>query len=188
MAQVALFAMLLLVGILATPLSASADTWGEPITPASDRFVVLNSFDNQAVYDKETGLIWEQSPLSPCVPAAPLFMCIVPESGKRIWDFAHGRCRDLHIGGRMAWRLPTIEELATLLDRNQLSAPFLPPGNPFIGVQPRMYWSSTTSAINLNDALGVDFGGGKFVTDVGDKNGNQNFVWCVRGGSGINPQ
>jgi hypothetical protein len=86
--------------------------------------------------------------------------------------------------------LPTIEELASLLDPNATSAPFLPAGHPFIGVQVDFYWSTTTSALSgsLDDALGVGFSGGKFVTDVGPKRTQNNFVWCVRGGQGFDVQ
>jgi hypothetical protein len=107
-----------------------------------------------------------------------------------MWFFAQDHCRKLTVGGRFGWRLPTIEELASLLDPNATSTPLLPAGHPFIGVQVNLYWSATTSASSgvLDDALGVDFSGGKFVTDVGPKRTQNNFVWCVRGGQGVNPQ
>src|SRR5262245_6665409 len=45
------------------PATARAQAlWGEPITTPGERFIVLESFNNEAVFDKETGLVWEVRP------------------------------------------------------------------------------------------------------------------------------
>jgi hypothetical protein len=46
-------------------------------------------------------------------------------------------------GGNLQWRLPSINELETLVDCSRHN-PALPDGNPFTHVRDG-YWSSTTS-------------------------------------------
>jgi hypothetical protein len=93
------------------------------------------------------------------------------------------------VGGRKGWRLPTIEELASLLDPNNPDGnPDLPLGHPFSFVLSSHYWSATTDANVTGNAWGVDFSvGGVVVHDKGESNDLGN-VWCVRGGQGIDPQ
>ncbi|MFZ1827229.1 MAG: DUF1566 domain-containing protein [Candidatus Competibacteraceae bacterium] len=75
------------------------------------------------------------------------------------------------------WRLPNVNELLSLIDRGR-SAPALPSGHPFTGVQSSDYWSSTTTASNTGAWL-VYLGGG-LVYALG-KAGTY-YVWPVRGG------
>jgi len=92
----------------------------------STRFKVLNDFNNAAVYDKETGLVWEQSPLHPAGE----------ETGVRTWVMAQADCNVKIVGNRRGWRLPTVQELASLLDpSNPNGNPDLPVGHPFSNVQ-----------------------------------------------------
>jgi hypothetical protein len=138
--------------------------WGQTL-PAVDRFVLLTR--GKVVLDKETGLVWEQS----------------PDTNTRSWVTAQIFCNNRFVGGRKGWRLPTIQELASLVDPTQ-SNPALPAGHPFSNVQASQssgYWSATTSVIDPIDAWIVGlFDGGVFslpkhATDV---------AWCVRGGHG----
>jgi len=151
--------------IVVSPVSVLADTWGEPINTPDDRFIVLSSYNDQAVYDKETGLVWEKSPTT-----AGLTL-----SG------AHVRCNQLTLGNRKGWRLPTLQELASLVQPGQFN-PSLPPGNPFT-VQLASYWSATTSSLGsvwfVNFSLGF--------TNLADSN-TGNIPWCVRGGQGVDIQ
>jgi hypothetical protein len=85
------------------------------------------------------------------------------------------------VGGRKGWRLPTIEELASLVDTSQ-SNPALPAGHPFTGVQSYYYWSSSTYAGGTSNAWVVKFNDGH--VPYGFKSVDIIYVWCVRGGYG----
>jgi hypothetical protein len=150
---------------------ASADSgtiWDKQIN-GKGRFEVLRQFDDVAVLDKETGLVWERLP-----------------SGPLLWLNAHGRCNRLTTGDRLGWRLPTLQELASLVDPSAADAPTLPAGHPFENVQTFFpYWSATTTASDTSSAWTVNFSNGGLI-GVGKHNGM--LVWCVRGGQGVDPQ
>ena len=139
--------------------------WSQKLR-ASERFQLV--LDNAAVLDKETGLVWEKS----------------PDTTKRNWTTAISYAYNKTVGGRDGWRLPTVEELKSLVDKTQ-SSPVLPSGHPFTNVQSDHYWSVTTIASDLSSAWAVSFGDG-FV-DYGNKITGV-YVWCVRGGHGHDGQ
>ncbi len=147
-----------------TPPEAVEDlhSWSQ-ILPASERFELV--MGGAGVLDKETALVWEKSPG-------------VISMG---WFTALDHCFFKKVGGRGGWRLPTIEELATLVDDTQ-PAPTLPSGHPFSrSVHSSWYWSATTNANLTANARIVSFGNG------GVAHANKiatSFVWCVRGGQG----
>ena len=139
------------------------------------RFIVLSNWSNQAVLDRETGLVWEQSP------------GILPGTSTLAvnWDVAR-TCIGKSVGGRKGWRLPSVQELTTLVDTSvAFPGPTLPAGHPFTNVQQGFYWSATTLANTpvLPDsspfAWTVDFsdGGVSAVSKASSR-----LVWCVRGG------
>ncbi len=147
--------------------------WDQHIDTTS-RFAVLSAFGGAAVRDNETGLVWEQSP---------------SKSGFQ-WSGIGGvtaasHCNQLTTGSRLGWRLPTLQELASLVDPTQ-SDPSLPSGHPFSNVQSSAYWSATTLAGSSGIAWAVDFSVGA-VNNLFAK-GFSNPVWCVRGGQGVDPQ
>ncbi len=76
------------------------------------------------------------------------------------------------------WRLPNVKELESLNEFG-VTAPTLPADNPFSGVQPTPYWSSTTylDVPRLAWDVGV-FGG---ATLVDGKRLELHGVWAVRG-------
>ena len=122
-----------------------------------------------AVLDKETGLVWEQS----------------PGPAKSIWEIAEHYCYNHGVGGRKGFRLPTVEELASLVDPQASSPPYLPSGHPFSNVQNYKYWSSTTNVLVSAGAWFVDFrDGGVYRDQHGGE--YEYYVWCVRGGHGYN--
>src|SRR5262249_8011583 len=148
------------------------------------RFVVLANWNNDAVLDRETGLVWERSPLAPCVSV----FCVRLDSGRRTWFQAETRCNEeLTTGGRGGWRLTTPPQLGSLVDYRVAPATVrLPLGHTFVAVQQDLYWSSTTSTTALatpgDVSLSVEMFSGAVFGDSKSHNGD--FVWCVRGGSG----
>lgn len=138
--------------------------WDQAL-PASQRFVILPAFNNEAVLDKNTGLVWEKS----------------PATVRTIWESARTTCINKNVGGQKGWRLPSVAELASLIDPSVPSpGPTLPPGHPFLNVQSFFYWSASTSAVSSTNAWLVNF----LNRDVFDgfNKGNAIGVWCVRGG------
>lgn len=137
-------------------------TWSQKLD-ASDRFELV--LDGEAVLDKETGLVWEKS----------------PDINSRNWYDACTHCYRRDVGNRRGWRLPTIEELASLVEFPLQFYLSLPSGHPFNNVQSSHYWSSTTYASSTSSAWRVYF-------RYGDVNfngkSNDHYVWCVRGGHG----
>jgi hypothetical protein len=139
------------------------------------RFQVLPQFSNEAVLDRETQLVWEQQPVSE-----------PPFSSTRNWSDAVFVCYSKHVGGRYGWRLPTLEELASLMDpETPIAEPALPSGHPFSNVQGHFYWSATTKTDAPNEAMGVHFALRAIVSldKTMGTSGNAE-VWCVRGGHG----
>jgi hypothetical protein len=151
--------------------SYPSPSWDQKLvcaTPANcPRFVVLLNWSSAAVLDKETGLVWERS------PSTSVFT----------WDSAQMQCNTLTTGGRLGWRLPTLQELTSLADPTQNFA--LPPGHPFKNVQLDPYWSATSSASSPGDAWAVTFN----LIELTIVNiSSSQYVWCARGGQGVDPQ
>ena len=97
-----------------------SQSWDKKL-PGTSRFTVLADFGGAAVRDNETGLVWEQS----------------PDVIERVWERALDPlgatqyCVNKTVGGTVAWRLPSMVELKSVMDPT-LPAPFLP-NNVFIG-------------------------------------------------------
>jgi hypothetical protein len=131
--------------------------------PAAQRFVVLAAFNNDAVLDKNTGLVWEKS----------------PATTTRTWGLATFACINKNVGGQKGWRLPAIAEQASLIDPSVAPpGPTLPPGHPFLNVQSAAYWSASTGADAPTYAWHVGFNVGG--VDALSKTSSFH-VWCVRG-------
>ena len=135
-------------------------TWSQKL-PAGERFVIV--LNGAAVLDKETGLVWEKSPSTTLFP----------------WALAVGSGYNKTVGGRKGWRLPTIEELASLIDTT-LSNPALPSGHPFVNVQPNFYWSRNTDTDIIGTAWIVDLSDG--TVGIVSKTVTNYYGWFVRGG------
>jgi hypothetical protein len=143
----------------------------------SSRFKCV--LDGAGVLDKETGLVWDQS------AGASVGDSVV-------WSSALSGCAGLFKGGRLGWRLPSLQELASLVDRTR-SDPALPSGHPFSGVRTDMpYWSATTNVTfdgsSSSDAWLVDIYNGNFGSRPKVGTTFAFHVWCVRGGQGLDIQ
>ena len=75
------------------------------------------------------------------------------------------------------WRLPTINELTTLIDYAQYD-PALSEGHPFINVQSSFYWSSTMRAYSTDYAWYVDMWNGHVVGNY--LKDSSHYIWPVR--------
>ena len=140
----------------------------DTVLPAADRFVVLADFFFAAVLDLETGVVWQQSPLT----------------NTHEWGSARFKCTGSEVGDRKGWRLPSVHELNSLVDPGGISGSImLPKGHPFGGIQGGIgnssFWSATTSAGSPTNAWIVSITAG--VATVISKEKEQE-VWCVRGG------
>jgi hypothetical protein len=149
-------------------------SWDRRIDKAQRRFKLISEFNSEAVLDKETGLVWERSPNKTAVT----------------WPNARLMCAQKAVGGRGGWRLPTFNELASLVDPavTDPTIPRLPTGHPFLDVQAASYWSATTFVDEPGFGLIVDFvfvAGSDAPIGVHDANinGSSKLVWAVRGGS-----
>jgi len=145
-----------------TQSTACGPPWHRVLEDPDERFhLVMN---NEAVLDRGTGLVWQRD----------------TENQFINWYQACAYCYTLVRGNRKGWRLPTVEELSTLVDPGQTN-PSLPPGHPFTNVKSSGYWSSTTNASYTDGAWFVYFRYG--YVDYNFK-ANDNYVRCVRGGHG----
>jgi Protein of unknown function (DUF1566) len=139
--------------------------WDQKL-PASTRFVVLLDWNKEAVLDRETGLVWERS----------------PQTIVETWTVARFTCTNKTVGNRKGWRLPSIPELASLIDPTQ-SNPALPLLHPF-NVLSANYWSATSDANGpLVGAWVMNLGnGGGFLVSKTFVPPISLQVLCVRGG------
>jgi hypothetical protein len=145
-----------------TEVSELTQNWDKKL-PSASRFTILSAFGGAAVRDDETGLVWEKT----------------LETKEVSWIDARAACADKDVGGRKGWRLPSISELASLVDPSMTTGNTLPLGHPFTNVQLDVYWSATTVAGTPNSAWLVFFDTGKVL------NGFKTITfhaWCVRGG------
>lgn len=94
--------------------------------PAASRFLILPEFNNEAVLDTDTGLIWE----------------IAPRSTAITWNEARSICLTRATGGQKGWRLPAPAEMRSLVGPAVDSPiPNIPPGHPFVNIVPTSYWT-----------------------------------------------
>ena len=148
-------------------------SWDQKVT--TGRFVVLSNWNNEAVLDRETGLVWQRT----------------AGVENRTWTLALQDCHYAPTGGRTGWRLPSIHEIRSLVDATIIDVISLPAGHPFIvgptGFFGRLYWSGTTVAQFPTSAYATGVGVSDGISSLG-KEQQQVSVWCVRGGGPIGVQ
>ncbi len=127
---------------------------------APGRFQVLEEFDDEAVLDTRTGLIWERT----------------PSEDTYYWYIAVDFCMTRQSGGHYGWRLPTVEELSSLLDTNNYNR--LPWNHPFDVDTGVKYWTQTGVPDYAVLAYAVEFKG-YMPIESAHKN-DQLGRWCVR--------
>jgi hypothetical protein len=163
-----LVAVLVVAAAASSAAAATLQSWDRVVPNGAKRFKVLKQFNEEAVLDVETGLVWQRSP-SP--------------TSQFNWGDSAALCIGTVIGGRRGWRLPAAWELMTLKDPAQ-SNPALPVGHPFQNVvEGTLYWTSTASLDDQAAALGLTFTAGGQGIITGAKSGD-GLRWCVRGPGG----
>ena len=140
-------------------------SWDQTL-PTATRWIVLTNMGSAAVLDRETGLVWQQNPST---------------NPSTTWASAVDVCHALAIGGRSGWRLPSVEELATLYDPGTGSlfsgALFTLPSVPF-------FWTATTSARDATGAFIVGFSGALGSGPSTASKSTNVPIWCVLGYQG----
>lgn len=131
--------------------------------PSAHRFLILPDFHNEAVLDKDTGLVWE----------------LAPQAATVTWNEARVSCVKRAIGGQRGWRLPAPTEMRSLVGPAVDSPiPNIPPGHPFLNIQPTSYWTVVPEANQPSYAKYVD----AFLGNVLSFFQIYTYpVWCVRG-------
>jgi hypothetical protein len=158
--------------LAAGPASAiDLRSWDKKINNVVKRFIVLTSLNSDAVLDKETQLVWEKT----------------PDNSFGSWFSARNKCVKKEVGGRAGWRLPSIQELASLVDSIE-NDPAIKSGHPFQNVNSDPYWSSTKASISgaSDNAWTLDFGtsGAATFSTSGaitlKSTSDTQLTWCVR--------
>ncbi len=119
----------------------------------------MRNDSSQVVYDLRKNLMWQDDASAKTVT--------------KNWQEAIDYCRNLKVSGYSDWRLPNLEELRTLVDKNNL--PTIKSG--FKNTVSGYDWSNTRLADGSNRAWVVGFENGYGDDDYKSHN---NYVRCVR--------
>lgn len=152
------------------PLDELHGAWSQKFScetqQSCERFISV--LDDEAVVDKETGLMWERS----------------PDPGLQAWQGSLGVCYGRQVAGRKGWRLPTIEELLSLGEFSNGSNQFPPAGHPFTLGNTLQFRSATT----IGDSATWTVIRSSSESDPGTISTVSMVIplsaWCVRGGHG----
>ncbi|HEY4394203.1 MAG TPA: DUF1566 domain-containing protein [Polyangia bacterium] len=127
--------------------NGSGEAQGTFAVPPPSQYTAANG----EVTDNYTGLIWQQTD-----SATPSGAAVLP------WSAAAGTCANLGLNGH-TWRVPTINELATLVDEARVGPAInktMFPNTKYGSYSNNWYWASTTYgtgsygwAINFDDGF-----------------------------------
>lgn len=121
----------------------------------------MRFIDNRdgTITDTKTDLIWQKE----------------ADCKAYTWPEAMNYCRGLNLAGHEDWRLPTVQELVSLVDYGRFDMAIDPAFQCFSAY----YWSSTTNAYNTDSAWNVSFySGSNYYYDKS----NSYYVRAVREG------
>jgi hypothetical protein len=147
------------------PSACLDPSWAEWPIPNSQADVAagapnLESYTDNgdgAVIDNITGLMWQQA---------------VPEATYN-WNFAVFYCKNLTLAGHSDWRLPSLIELASIID---FASPSLV--NDTLGSASTMFWTSTLLGPQSSSMWGIGFSQASM---IGYMSGSNSYsVRCVR--------
>lgn len=130
------------------------------------RFRILAPFNNEAVLDRSSGLLWERA----------------PSVEQHSWYAASEHCFGKAVGGRKGWRLASAQELTDLSASLTGAHPFVNVNYGFWSASSVIAWRGTVyDGIN---AVSVSMPQGDVLSS--DYHTNRLRAWCVRGGLGPN--
>jgi hypothetical protein len=114
---------------------------------------------NYITQDMTTGLIWQDG----------------SDVVSKTWEEAVAYCDELEFAGYSDWRLPSFDELNSIVDIGRYDPAI--DTNFFKNTKNSYYWTSTMYAVNSNDAWGIAFSNGYYYNDT---KSNSRYVRCVR--------
>jgi len=127
--------------------------------------IVFSLKASDAFIDTKTGLIWQDNSEAKNI--------------SKDWNAAKEYCKNLKLGGKSDWRLPSIKELQSIVDITKLkfnrSASVIRSG--FENTASGFYWSSSQRVSVSSDAWVVDFSIG---TTRRYPKSHRLYVRCVR--------
>ncbi|MDH3348520.1 MAG: DUF1566 domain-containing protein [Desulfobulbaceae bacterium] len=100
------------------------------------------------------------------------------EAKSMTWKDSLKYCNNTRVGGYDDWRLPSVKELASLVDETKHEPSI--DSDAFIGARSAPYWSSTTNQKYFDFAWVIDFANG---FEYGGQKDRRYFVRPVRGAS-----
>jgi hypothetical protein len=139
------------------------------------------------IRDMDTSLIWERGPDLQTTSS---------------WQAAQAACTNKTVGRRVGWRLPTVEELLSILERRvwapDASSPVISIFRPFddyffsfsTSIGARLFdqfWTATPDPQNPQQVLGIDLASAA-VRSYPKSQAQTLRAWCVLGMPGRSPQ